>query len=195
MPISNARHRANEKYNAKAYDEIKVRVSKGRKAELQAAAERHGQSVNGLINRLIDEWMERERARTIPADSSPAVSPERIQAGDDTGTQGAEVMVFSDPPATADSSSQFISQSAPVSITGQPDEEPSPKQESLADVVKRLAAMPKEELERQLGVDPEGVERKRQRLAELNASGSRLSPSEEEERRRLMEIFHPERGT
>ena len=54
MGISDARHRANEKYNAKAYDEIKVRVSKGRKEEIQAEAERRGQSVNGFINGLID---------------------------------------------------------------------------------------------------------------------------------------------
>ena len=31
MAISEARHRANEKWNAKAYDEIKVRVPKGEK--------------------------------------------------------------------------------------------------------------------------------------------------------------------
>ena len=40
MPISEARRKANERYNAKAYDEIKVRVPKGHKAELQAHAER-----------------------------------------------------------------------------------------------------------------------------------------------------------
>lgn len=71
MTISNARHRANEKYNAKAYDEIKVRVAKGRKAELQAFVERHGLSVNGFINSLIDEALERERAGAVPA-GSPA---------------------------------------------------------------------------------------------------------------------------
>ena len=49
-----------DRYNAKAYDEIKVRVAKGRKAELQAVAERHGQSVNGFINGLIDGALERE---------------------------------------------------------------------------------------------------------------------------------------
>ena len=46
---------------AKAYDRINLTVPKGRKAELQAVAERHGQSVNGFINSLIDEAMERER--------------------------------------------------------------------------------------------------------------------------------------
>ncbi len=55
MTISDARHRANEKYNAKAYDEIKVRVPKGCKQKIQAEAERQGKSVNGFINDLIDK--------------------------------------------------------------------------------------------------------------------------------------------
>lgn len=59
-PITEARRRANEKYNAKAYDEIKIRVAKGRKAEIQSHAETHGQSVNGFINSAIDEKMERD---------------------------------------------------------------------------------------------------------------------------------------
>ena len=49
-----------DRYNAKAYDEIKVRVDKGRKAEIKAHAEAHGQSVNGFINDAIDEKMERD---------------------------------------------------------------------------------------------------------------------------------------
>ena len=53
--ISEARRRANEKYNAKAYDEMKVRVPKGRKAELQAHAEEQGESLNGFIVRAVDE--------------------------------------------------------------------------------------------------------------------------------------------
>ncbi len=65
MAISDARHRANEKYNAKAYDEIKVRVPKGRKDEIQAVAEAQGQSVNGFINLLLDEAMQRQQAGTL----------------------------------------------------------------------------------------------------------------------------------
>lgn len=61
-PISEARRRANEKYNAKAYDEIKIRVSKGRKEIVQAHAEARGESVNGFINRAIFETMERDNA-------------------------------------------------------------------------------------------------------------------------------------
>ena len=51
-----------DRYNAKAYDEIKVRVDKGRKAEIKAHAEAQGESVNGFINRAIDETMERDSA-------------------------------------------------------------------------------------------------------------------------------------
>lgn len=64
-----------DRYNAKAYDELKVRVAKGRKAELQAFVERHGLSVNGFINSLIDEAMERERTGAVPAGGVPAGSP------------------------------------------------------------------------------------------------------------------------
>lgn len=59
MPITNAKHMANEKYNAKAYDEIKVRVPKGHKDTIQTAAEGNGESVNGFINRLINAEIER----------------------------------------------------------------------------------------------------------------------------------------
>ena len=57
MAISEARHRANEKYNAKAYDEIKVRVPKGMKEELKAHADIMGESVNGFIKRAIENQL------------------------------------------------------------------------------------------------------------------------------------------
>ena len=57
MAISEARHRANEKWNAKAYDEIKVRVPKGDKEKIQTYAQSRNETVNGLINRLITEAM------------------------------------------------------------------------------------------------------------------------------------------
>lgn len=59
--ISEARKRANAKYNAKAYDEIKTRVPKGRKAEIQAHAEGLGESLNGFIVRAVDETIERDK--------------------------------------------------------------------------------------------------------------------------------------
>lgn len=49
-----------DRYNAKAYDEIKVRVPKNKKDEIKAHAESKGESVNAFINRAIDEAMDRD---------------------------------------------------------------------------------------------------------------------------------------
>ena len=64
MPIGEARRKAKERYNAQAYGEIKMHVSKGRKAELQAHAEQQNESLNGFINRAIDTQLERDN-RTV----------------------------------------------------------------------------------------------------------------------------------
>ena len=45
--------KASAKYNAKTYEEIKTRVFKGQKAQIQAYAERKGMSLNGYVNALI----------------------------------------------------------------------------------------------------------------------------------------------
>ena len=50
-----------DRYNAKAYDEIKVRVPKGQKTAIQAHAESQGESVNGFITRAIDNQMEQDK--------------------------------------------------------------------------------------------------------------------------------------
>ena len=57
MALSEARKRANEKYNAKAYEQILVRVSKGKKQKIQEYAENNGETTNGFINRIIDDAM------------------------------------------------------------------------------------------------------------------------------------------
>lgn len=46
-----------DKYNAKAYDDIRLRVPKGQKEKIQTFAEANGETVNGFINRLISEAM------------------------------------------------------------------------------------------------------------------------------------------
>lgn len=51
-----------DRYNAKAYDEIKVRVPKGHKPEVRSHAELRYESLNGFINRAIDEQIERDNA-------------------------------------------------------------------------------------------------------------------------------------
>ena len=59
-----ARTKANRKYNEKAYDRISITIPKGRKQAVEAFAKEHGESVNGMVNRLVrgemglseDDW-------------------------------------------------------------------------------------------------------------------------------------------
>lgn len=46
-----------QKYNDKAYDKIYLTVPKGQKDIIKAYAESKGMSVNGYINKLIEEDM------------------------------------------------------------------------------------------------------------------------------------------
>ncbi len=66
MPLSEARKRANAKYNQKAYDRIEVKVKKGKKEEIREFAESQGESINAFINRAIAEAMgESERKQIV----------------------------------------------------------------------------------------------------------------------------------
>ena len=49
------------RYNAKAYDQLPVRIHKGRKEVIQAHAESRGESLNGFVVRAIDETMQRDK--------------------------------------------------------------------------------------------------------------------------------------
>lgn len=60
--VSKAQQRATNKYIAKAYDRVNVTMPKGQKEILKAHAEARGESVNGFINRAIDETIERDDA-------------------------------------------------------------------------------------------------------------------------------------
>ena len=59
-----ARTKANRKYNEKAYDRISITMPKGCKQAVEAHAQQRGESVNGMVNRLLraemglseDEW-------------------------------------------------------------------------------------------------------------------------------------------
>ena len=56
-----------KRYEDKAYDKVLVRFPKGKKDIIKTHAEAHSESVNGFINRAIDEAIERD-------ESAPAVS-------------------------------------------------------------------------------------------------------------------------
>ncbi|MGI6014269.1 MAG: hypothetical protein ACOX7K_08350 [Oscillospiraceae bacterium] len=47
-------------YARKAYDDVRLQVKKGKKEIIKAHAQARGESVNGFINRAIDEAMERD---------------------------------------------------------------------------------------------------------------------------------------
>ena len=39
-----------DRWNAKAYDDLRIRIQKGRREDVEAYAKEHGESVNGLVN-------------------------------------------------------------------------------------------------------------------------------------------------
>ncbi len=59
MALSEARKKANQKYNEKAYDQVKILVKKGEREVIKARAEELGLSLNAYINKLIHEDLEK----------------------------------------------------------------------------------------------------------------------------------------
>ena len=49
------------KYNEKSYDRIQLVVKKGRKAEIQAAAEKQGESLNAYVIGAVERRMKTEQ--------------------------------------------------------------------------------------------------------------------------------------
>lgn len=60
MATSEAQRKATEKYLKESVDEIKVRVPRGKRAEIKAIADMRGKSLNGYIVDAITEKMERD---------------------------------------------------------------------------------------------------------------------------------------
>ena len=48
-------------YARKVYDDVRLQVKKGKKEVIKAHAEARGESVNGFINRAIEEQMKRDQ--------------------------------------------------------------------------------------------------------------------------------------
>ena len=61
--VSSAQRKATDKYWEK-FDEMRVRVPSGRKAEIKAHADSRGESLNGFIIRAMAETMERDNTTT-----------------------------------------------------------------------------------------------------------------------------------
>jgi len=62
---SQAQNKATQRYNAKAYDRVELKLYKGQKEQVKAYAESRGMSLNGYINKLIADDM--GAALTVPA--------------------------------------------------------------------------------------------------------------------------------
>lgn len=60
MTVSKAQQKATNKYMSKKYDRINLVVKKGKREEIKEHAEARGESVNGFINRAIDNQIERD---------------------------------------------------------------------------------------------------------------------------------------
>ena len=69
MATTRAAQAAVQRYEAKAYDKILVRVPKGRRDEIQAAAEAAGQSVNAYIVEAVDRRMQGHEHQKPPEDN------------------------------------------------------------------------------------------------------------------------------
>ena len=81
MAISEARKRANAKYNLKAYDRIELKVAKGKKEEIRVFAEANGESINAFVNRAIAEAMNevpRKESQAKPQKSKREMSVELL---------------------------------------------------------------------------------------------------------------------
>ena len=61
MAVSKAQQKAVAKYMKNNYDNYQIRMPKGKKDIIKQHAEQHGESLNGFINRAIDETIERDK--------------------------------------------------------------------------------------------------------------------------------------
>ena len=58
--ITPAQIKAVSKYEAANYDKVLLRMPKGERDKIKAHADKKGESLNGFINRAIDETVERD---------------------------------------------------------------------------------------------------------------------------------------
>lgn len=84
-----------DRYNAKAYDEIKLRVEKGHKEVIKAHAEAQGESVNGFINRAIEQAMGLAGSQSVQEGGGLQLPPEALKAAQEAaGATGEGVSKF-----------------------------------------------------------------------------------------------------
>ena len=67
-----AQKKSAKKWDAANLDRVSIAMPKGQKDTIKAHAEARGESVNGFINRAIDETMERDKA-------APVADPQKLE--------------------------------------------------------------------------------------------------------------------
>ncbi len=76
-----ARTERKTKWNQKTYDDIRIRVPKGMLEQLKRYAEQRGESLNGLIIRLLEAETKLMLRRTAATDAAAAETEESRLAG------------------------------------------------------------------------------------------------------------------
>ena len=65
MALSESQKRAVAKYNSKAYDEIKIRVPKGKKDIISRIASSQGESINGYTKKALKAQIKADTGEEI----------------------------------------------------------------------------------------------------------------------------------
>ncbi len=64
MATTKAQQKAVHKYVKNNYDRVELTVPKGKKAVIKDHAEKHNESINGFINRAIDETIKHDNYKS-----------------------------------------------------------------------------------------------------------------------------------
>ena len=95
MPVSKAQQKATNKWIEKAYDRINLTVPKGQKEVIKAHAEAQGESVNGFINRAIEQAMGLAGYQSVQEGGGLQLPPEALKAAQEAaGATGEGVSKF-----------------------------------------------------------------------------------------------------
>lgn len=94
MPASKAQQKAVSKYMKENYDVYQIRMKKGQKDTIKAHAETRSESVNGFINRAIQEAIERDAGDPQEA-GVVSLPPDALKAAQEAAEAAGEaVRVF-----------------------------------------------------------------------------------------------------
>lgn len=99
MAVSKANQRAVNKYKKNNYDRIEITVPKGQRGVFQAHAAALGESVNGFINRAIDNQISQDRDKGhSEAQQGPSggrdisLHPEALQTAQEAAQKAGETV-------------------------------------------------------------------------------------------------------